>query len=384
MKDDSPYEKVLQHGDRQIGYALVRAKAPNQASTAIVYFYPLSGLSSVVTGMAPALQDYQCSVLCVDRPDCGATSALPDNGSSQDFALHRIQGHVQDVLTVLRHEGIQRVYCLAACLGHPYAVELCRQLLPQHAAAAEPPNKDNNDIQLQGLTLVAPFVSTACPHGWWVARMGATSPLCVLNCFTQTAASLSPLLMKLFLRPSAMQKLFTPEEQRRFGWTDDDFADLCRFAVAGSKQTQKAKSPEARLGVSDVWQTHVCDKFATECGLFRDGGDETTTASSVGAADSSLPEKQQQQQQQLQSSFPIRIYAAEQDKLVSPEAVEWLANRCYGGKDQVVSMVNTIHSHEVMTFFAGPPRNPVLLHHIAHEWGLRDAAVDAELLFGSE
>jgi hypothetical protein len=30
-----------------------------------------------------------------------------------------------------------------------------------------------------------------------------------------------------------------------------------------------------------------------------------------------------------------------------------------------------IANHEVMTFLGGPPHNPVLLHQIAAEWGLR-------------
>lgn len=132
---------------------------------AVVYFYPLSGCARFLSQMD--LEGYRCSLVAVDRPCCGATSAALDLTCKQphetpamdsevgccrssatihpkhDDTLRRIEGHAKDVLEVLMFENIQKVYILRVCIGHPYAIEVCRQL--------------------------PPFVSTMCPQSWHVA-----------------------------------------------------------------------------------------------------------------------------------------------------------------------------------------------------------------------
>ena len=348
-----PFSQVLQQGSRTIGYALIPPQESREKSSeanAIVYFYPLSGCSLVLEPMASSVCNYACSVICVDRPECGATSALSPVREDEDFALHRIQGHVKDVLAVLKHHNIRRVFALGICLGHPYAVELCRQVT----------NDTSNTMQLHGLTLVAPFVGTAAPDSWWVARLGAAVPQCILQGCTEAAAAVTPFMVSHFLNQHKVRKLITPAEQSEFGWKEDDFFDVCELAVETSEHSKKAQSIEAQLGVSSVWQTDVCDAFAVEMGLAsatfgedKDRENPTTTKPSG-------------------KELPIRIYTTPHDKLASLEAVEWLVKRCYGGMDSLV-VLDKIHSHEAMTFLAGPPRNPVLLHQIAREWGLLDA-----------
>jgi pimeloyl-ACP methyl ester carboxylesterase len=331
---DSAYGRILTVGDRQIGYALAANKS--NASTAIVYFYPISGSSLVwVQNIAPSLSNYECSFLCVDRPSCGSTSPLDAPPAKQDPALHRIQGAVQDVMAVLQHEKMERIFVLGVCLGHVYAIHLCRQLI-------------NTTIMLQGLTLVAPFVAPYAKDSWWVARLGASVPSMVLYGCTETAASMGNVLLSQLLTPKRLQKLVTPEEQEEYGWTDQDFEQACDMALSMGQLTRHSMAVEARLGANPVWQEAIIDKFAQETGLGTKLDGEVPVES---------------------PSWPLRIYASADDKVAPLKSVEWVAERCYGGKDKI-TVIPTIHSHEVMTFLGGPPRNPVLLHQIAREWGL--------------
>lgn len=327
---------------RQIGYGIVPSS--NNKNAAIVLFYPLSGCSLAISRAAASFRDYQCHVICVDRPDCGATSALlaPDDNNdddSIDFAVHRIRGHANDVMEVLTHEGIEQVYLLGVCLGHPYALEVGRRLL------------DTQKLQICGLTLVAPFVSTASPHSWRVARLGAAVPSLVLYCCTESLLSVSSILTPMLLRPSMIERMVTPHEKETFGWTtdgSDDFSDLVDLILEMQSRTTNARGTEARLGVTPSWQRHVCDAFASGCGLIVDDESKVTTN---------------------QCQFPIRIHVSRKDKLAAIESVEWIADRCFGGRD-VITIEEDIRSHELMTMFGGPPRNPILMHQIARNWGL--------------
>ena len=202
---------------RKIGYTLIESKEP--ASSVILYFYPLSGCSSILGHMAQvgAFVGLRCSILCVDRPGCGETTDM-DNGSRDhvnghllnsmcnniacgqsndcvDIHVQRIQQSAEDVLNVLRYHRYQHVYILGACIGHPYAIQVCRELLAGSTKAVSDENIDKlqselgdntwTPPQLQGLTLVAPFVSTACPNSWWLARLGSSIPGGVVSTFLQ-------------------------------------------------------------------------------------------------------------------------------------------------------------------------------------------------------
>jgi pimeloyl-ACP methyl ester carboxylesterase len=333
----SEYIQVLPSSNgRQIGYGIREATKPEDRSKAIVWFYPLSGCSLVVEKAAESSTNFKCSVLSVDRPDCGETSALPP--TEEDFALQRIRGHIDDVLAVLAHHNIQHVYVLGVCIGHVYGLELCRRLI-----------SESTTPQLMGLTLVAPFVSTASPYSWRVARIGASVPDFVLRGAVASLTSLMTLVLPFVLTPSAIANLVSPEEQEEFGWTQEDFEEAYTTILEMHEITKNATESEARLGVASSWQEHVCDKFAVESGygLLIDE-DEVTSG------DKPL--------------VPIRIHASREDKLASLESVEWIARRCYGGTN-VITVEEKIHSHEVMTML-GHSRNPILLHRIASDWGL--------------
>jgi pimeloyl-ACP methyl ester carboxylesterase len=61
-------------------------------------------------------------VISVDRPSIGDTDpllALSTAAEKQnaDPFLHHIKRHADDVLAVLEHEDITKVYILAVCLG---------------------------------------------------------------------------------------------------------------------------------------------------------------------------------------------------------------------------------------------------------------------------
>jgi hypothetical protein len=413
---------------RQIGYAILSGGggkssgsggvAPvNNSNTAICYFYPLSGCSA---GSAAYLKDsltrkFNCRFLVVDRPGIGATSDLfPAAGSStstsqqqqqqhpqhsgqqseQHFTLlHRVHCHVQDVLDVLQAEGIDHVYAYGVCIGHPYAVELCRQLLAlqqsrQQASSMEAGSTRTSSqlptiVKLHGLTLVAPFVSTSCPVSWKIARAGAAVPEWLMTSVVKSAMSMVSTVMPHVLRPSMLKRLIPPEEQEAFGWTQDDFETLSQNALKFKDESSNhAKTVEAQLGVASIWQAEVCDKFAIEsgCGLVvEDENDSdhaagccrTNSAAQGTATTAPTTTATTMKPQQL---FPIRIHASLHDKLATPASMQWIARRCYGGDDDrmppIITWHENIHSHESMTFFGGPPHNPSLLLQAGREWCL--------------
>jgi hypothetical protein len=255
-------------------------------------------------------------------------------------------------MEVLQSERISRVYILGVCIGHPYAIEACRHLQSDWA------------IEICGLTLIAPFVSTLCPHSWVMARFGARVPSAIFYGSTEIISSVSAWALPSFLRPPAFKNLVTPEEQELGGWTENDFEDAYETVLESVAMTKDATAIEARVGTSKIWQTEVCDKFAVENGFGLNLGepnekdvDASRPITLVAGATS-------------KKRIPIRIYACNEDKLVPLEAVKWIAKRCYGNVP--IDVEECIHSHELMTFFGGPPRAPILLHKITRAWDLLD------------
>ena len=400
ISDPSYHSRVLQcdgsNYHRTIGYTLVEPKAPT--STAIVYFYALSGCSSILSHIAQVggFEGLTCNILCVDRPGCGGTTDLnirprehlhgfcgrdtADNiEQSNDYVdrhVHRIQQSARDVLAVLRHLRFQYVYLLSICIGHPYAIQVCRELLSESTRPSIKEQRDNhmNKIdgkaqtspQLKGVTLVAPFVSTACPDSWWLARFATSIPGAVVSTFVQTTtALLEPMLMPLTLRPSIVRRILSENELADGGWTDNDLQQLCDMLLYIRKVAANSKLTEAELGVSNSWQHSICDKFAKEIGMlvendgFESGDRESRNQDDIRRDTSTnVP--------------PLRIYASQRDKLANIHSIRWIADRCYGGFEKVVSVEPRIDGHEIMTMLGGPLRNPVLFRKIASEWGLLD------------
>jgi len=391
-QDESPTsatgrQRTVIRGERTIGYSIVEAERQVDRSTAVVIFYPLSGCARAISNMK--LDGYRCSVISVDRPLCGATSdfeveqeevaslvsggcchsrtnngnggsdsnmsmsQVPPNQQDRQF-LQRINVHAQDVLEVLNAERVKSVYIVGVCIGHPYAVQVCRQLLISEEMSPSNTNTDSSGIQLCGLTLVAPFISTVCPCSWRVARLGAFVPSAVLYASTEAMLSLASFLVPRVVSGNTLKKLVSPEEAEYGGWMEEDYEDACQILLQCMEASQNARGVEARLGVSKIWQTHVCDKFAVEsrCGLVLQEALKDENPKNVVS----------------EPSIPIRIHASSQDKLASLSSIEWIAKRCYGNVS--IQVEEEIHSHEVMTFFGGPPCNPVLLHKIVQKWGL--------------
>lgn len=297
-----------------------------------------------------------------------------DTKNMLSFDTQRILGHAQDVLKVVHHLGLERVYILGVCIGHPYAVQVCRELQKQEK------------IKIMGLTLVAPFVSPACPHSWWVARMGASVPSLVVTGFSKLMMGSGRILMPFFLTPSGLRKLMSEEEWEAGGWTEEDSKQVCDMVPLMSKLSGGSNPTEALLGSSKGWQFEILDKFATETGIgLKEADDQGRAGEATAAASSSTSTKPTAST----LDFPIRIHASAQDKLTSLDSVKWVAERCYGWdgtlletsaadwpmpndiRTQVI-LENKIHSHEVMTFLGGPPRNPILLYKIAKVWDLMD------------
>ena len=275
--------RTVRRGDRTVGYNIVEPADEGDRSTAIVIFYALSGCSKVLSDMN--FDGCRCSVLSVDRPLCGATSDVkvqeepskhptdPSStggccaphhssmSSSDSVILQRLTCHAEDVLKVLETEKIRNVYLLGICIGHPYAVQVCRHL---QAPASNP-----SDVKLQGLTMVAPFVSTVCPHSWYMAKFGAWVPSSILYGGTEAISSVGSWLIPHIVGPSAIKKLITPEEEELAGWTEQDYQDSYQLLLDTTKDTERVKGIEARVGVSKIWQFEICDRFAEEsgCGL---------------------------------------------------------------------------------------------------------------------
>mmetsp|Transcript_33873 Transcript_33873/g.73425 ORF Transcript_33873/g.73425 Transcript_33873/m.73425 type:complete len:395 (-) Transcript_33873:246-1430(-) len=347
---------------RKIGYSLCEARNVRHRTTAIVLFYPLAATSLIVDVAAESqsYDNYHASVLCVDRPGVASTDSLPSGMSS----IEQIGRHADDVLAVLNHHGIKSVYILGVCLGHAYAVQVARRLLRQstdkvHDSSEEYANNPNpqNGSQslpssciLKGLTLVAPFVSPACPSSWRIARLGASVPNFVLRAATSAFTTIGSASMPLFLTPNQLKKLISTEEQEEFGWSssvvadedgddgdDENYARAVQLALKMHKLSGNAQAIEARLGADPSWQ-QLCDDFGKEL-------------------------------QMSPYSIPIRILACREDKVAPLESVLWIADRSYGGKD-AVEIDERVHSHEVMTMFGGPPGHPVIMHEIVRGWKL--------------
>jgi len=424
LESRSPHRKVLVlSGDesplpsssspprtgRQVGYAICEATDPRDRRTAIVWFYPMSGHSLIVESAAQsfAARKYRASVVSVDRPSVGDTSALTllrgDDGDAQSekslrrkadrrggFSLDRIRGHADDVLAVLKHHKIERVYLLGVCLGHVYAVQVARQLFQQGKSDDDTGAGGNEIPRLEGLTLVAPFVSPACPRSWRVARLGARVPPLVLVASTNALVSLGGWLLPAVLTPARVRKLISPQERYDFGWEDEDFDDAVVRILQMSQLTSNARATEAQLGADPSWQ-QICDNFAVESGIglvpddddinVPDGGGENGSSSATADAKEVGIENR--------GAIPVVIHACREDRVSTLESVKWIARRCYGeGRTtaprpspssstqppppsrSVLKFQERIRTHEHMTMLGGPPRNPNLLHEIAEAWGL--------------
>jgi hypothetical protein len=409
--------------NRQISYTIVEAETVEDRASAIAIFPPIAGYSRSLAGMD--LTGYRCSVLSVDRPSCDGTSPLAAesppslrrpphggrwscpwmettgtaghveddddeqsiirrNNSRADYEfLRRIRGHAHDVVQVLQAEKIRRVYLVGVCIGHPYAVEVCRHLMGRRECCStmdQPPpsssEEDHHRVEIGGLTLVAPFVSTVCPHSWSVARMGAFVPSSVLYGCTEVMASAISRLIPKLAGPQTIQKMVTPDEMEDGGWTSNDFDAAYRMFLESSQLTKDVTGIEARLGVSKIWQYHVLDKFAVESGRGLvlhddddDDDDDDKNAETIGASADSK-EGSADRHDRWSNKIPVRIHASRGDKLANLKSIEWITRRCYGGHDCVIEIEERIHSHETMTFFGGPPRDPKLLHRIAQHWNL--------------
>jgi len=356
MTSSSLYQRVIESpaaGDhRKIGYTICEASQTEHQTTAILWFYPISGSSRIVEHAAPAFTKYRASVVSVDRPGIGDSDPLSkqtkdSNTASTPDSIYRIQRHTDDVLAVLQHHKIEQVYLLGVCIGHPFAIDVGRRLLLNQ--------KEGNQSlpKIRGVALVAPFVSTACPHTFRFARLGARVPTFVLKASTGALTSIGSALMPLFLTPSALKRMVTEEEQQTYGWTEDDFEKGAALAAEIHRQSS-SQSIEAQLGADPAWQ-RVCDEFATVsgCGLVTDG---------------ELVKDPPKENESRSPEISISIRACRKDKMTPFASAEWVAMRCYGNVN--IHVEEVIQSHEVMTFLGGPPRNPVLLHQIASEWGL--------------
>jgi len=437
----SPYRKVLTTatatdcGDRKIGYAICEASNPSDRRTAVLWFYPLSGHSLVVESAADSFLNamrYRATVLCVDRPGFGDTDPLSaasvsesasnptnsndnndgdggDNYSGSGSALRRIQGHADDVLRVLRHyEEIERVYLVGVCIGHVYAVQVARRLLKVQQtqrkgqgdgsggggggrAAAESTEQRYRLPKLEGMALVAPFVSTECEYSWGVARLGSRVPRFVLSAATSMGTALGNALMPSVLTPKRVRKLVKESEQRDFGWEDPkDYEVLVETVLRMNRLvSHSAKAVEANLGADPSWQ-RLCDQFAVESGYGLVLDDDNNKDGKERSGGTRKNEKQSSSlSPPLPAKVPLTIYACRNDKVSPLKAVRWLTRRCYGGggdgpshriegnddSDDEQPLTNLkiderIHSHEIMTTMGGPPRNPVLLHEIVRRWGL--------------
>jgi len=341
-------------------------------NTAILWFYPLGGCSTIVdtAGASFDEMEYECSVISVDRPSIGDTDpllALSTAAEKQnaDPFLHHIERHADDVLAVLEHEDITKVYILAVCLGHPYALQVARRLMQKSQLHGDNSSQEHTNIELKGITLVAPFVSTACPQSWKVARLGHRVPSLVLRAATNVMTSIEQLAIGWVVTEAVIQKIV--DGQNEYDWTKDDVADFVEALAIMGEHTKYARATEAQLGSNPVWQS-VCDDFAVEsgCGLRICNEDDSNGIHNADDGDKC--------DSTGRLLFPIAVHACREDKIAPLEAVQWLTKRCLGPTVEV-EIHEEIHCHEVMTCLGGPPRSPGLLHAIAREWKLAPAAV---------
>mmetsp|Transcript_22858 Transcript_22858/g.46420 ORF Transcript_22858/g.46420 Transcript_22858/m.46420 type:complete len:385 (-) Transcript_22858:133-1287(-) len=363
---------------RTIGYVIRGPQNDAHANTsldrrsAVVFFYALGGCSdNWLHFRGPTLEKCVATVICVDRPGVGESSPLLNSSVSDNSrsihdkkALERIRGHVDDVLAVLVAEGVTDVFILAECVGHPYAVGLCLAIIQrmnaQQMKEVDDPERHNLCLCLKGFTLVAPFVSTACPHAFGPARLGASkwvmAPL--LYCITEFAGLVKSSMIPLSawsIGTKILKKLVSKSEREAAGWTEEDFEEM-RLAILDMNQIADASAgSEMRLATSPAWQ-ELCDEFGKELEYF-DSAEQARNKNIHSAVSQMIP-------------VHIHVCSKGGDMMASPKAISWITNRCYH-RSKVVTE-EKIHSHEVMTFLGGPPRNPVLLHKILGDWGLLD------------
>eukprot|EP00977_Amphora_coffeiformis_P003425 scaffold638_cov168-Amphora_coffeaeformis.AAC.7 len=352
----------LLDGRTKVSYVCIPpASAPETSSnttTAVVHFGNLSGCSAATLPWTDAWQSFckTASLITVDRPGCHETSPVQeetastagneDKDTQEDWVLQRMRVNTRNVLAVLQAEKIDTVYILAVCLGHPYAIHFAREILLHHSKT----------IQLKGISLVAPFVSTACSRTWFLARLGNSVPSFLLSSATDLMISMGATLIPYFLKPSKIRGLLSEDEQA--DWKDpEDYEHMCRMITSTMPFTQSVQALEARFGSSTAWQ-QVIDDFALVAGY----GLKTDNK-----AESNNNIKNKYEGPFL---FPrIKIHASPGDRMVSTAAIEWLAERCYATAEIV--MHPEVSSHTAMTFWGGPPRSPRLLQEICQrEFGL--------------
>ena len=331
------------------------SETASATTAAVVHFGALSGCSAATLPWTDLWKSFckTASLITVDRPCCHETSPVPEETSTtttnedkdtrKDWVLHRMRVNTRNVLAVLQAEKIDTVYILAVCLGHAYAIDFARELLLHHSKT----------MQLKDISLVAPFVSTACSQTWFLARLGNSVPSFLLSGATDLMITMGTTLTPYFITPSAIRGLLSEDEQA--AWKDpEDYEHVCRIITTTRPITQSVQALEARFGSSAVWQ-QVIDDFALVAGY----GLKT---------DSNKVESNNKYEGPF--LFPrIKIHASPNDRMVSTAAVEWLSERCYANAEIILHP--EVSSHTSMTFLGGPPRNPRLLQEICQtEFGL--------------
>ena len=331
-----------------VSFVCLAPSSSSSASTAaVVHFGPLSACSASTLAWADfwAAHETTASLITVDRPGCHETSPVQTHDgadSDEDWTLKRMRINTKNILSVLQAEGIDTVYILAVCLGHAYAMDFARTLLQE---------QQQQRIKLCDISLVAPFVSTECPHTWTLARVGNAVPSFLLTGATDLAMAISSTLTPWFLGPSAIKNMLSVDEQAE--WRDpEDYEHACQIVSTTAPMVKNVRATEARFGSSAVWQ-QVIDEFAKEAGYGLHDGSDAAPVLADGP-----------------KMFPrIQIHASPNDGMVTVPAVQWLAQRCYA--DCEVVLHKEASSHLPMTLFCGPPRNPLLLRHICqHEFGV--------------
>ena len=189
--------------------------------------------------------------------------------------------------------------------------------------------------------------------------------------------SLSPIFLAAFLTPAKVRKLVSDEERRCFGWEDQDYDNVCANVLEEQKQPSRsnAKSIEAQLGADPSWQI-VCDLFAKTMEKTISDAVQTTAKLSALASHTSqdhldvidpVPATEESGKKKTEQ-FSFTIYACKDDRIATSNSVLWLSE-LYNTADLVVE--ERVYSHELLTMFGGPPRDPVILHEIVRErWGL--------------
>jgi len=260
-------------------------------------------------------------VVCVSRPGIGETSPVggcPDASPMQSRSeasgeahgcLKRwstsveacLATHCADVAAVLAELGASCVRIVGICAGTPYALHF----YTQHAAL----------VSNVHLTLVVPWVPADCPEHKRLIRLAAQGwlgPHAAIGTLLGVApAAAGTLFLRGPLDAPSLTKEFTPSERAEFERqcaADDTRA--ARF-VGNLRRHMRAYSLHGVRG-------DIASSLATQhdLGLPTAGASYSATAGaglgSVGAS-------------------RVSIFAADEDKLLSPEAIAWFAGRFAGG-----------------------------------------------------